>query len=239
MPVALIWIPWSPAWDKPPPASEGGGGEVFGLSDHVRGVVLAQLSNQRPWRPVSIRLAEIDQLFQQFDPEFLKQADPRMLEQGLLNLRCGNRAVRRQMESLAGNIATLEAIEREFGSLDGFVTSDTPDVVARRLALPSPCKLQNIGFTLAQEYLKNVGIESVKPDLHVLRIMGPTRLGLIREESPEAAYREIMQRAAEINRSPVYVDNVLWLFGAKEYGSICGASPRCTVCRLKSYCHFQ
>lgn len=214
-------------------------GEAFTLRDHVRGLVLAQLSNQRPWRPVAERLSEIDCLFQQFDPEFLKQANPRVLEEGLLALRCGNRSLRRQMASLAGNIAVMEAIAHEFGSLDHFVTSDTPETVASRLASPGPYKLANIGFTLAQEYLKNVGIESVKPDLHVIRIMGPTRLGLISQESPEAAYREIMRRAAEIKRSPTYVDNVLWLFGAKDYGSICGASPRCEVCHLKSFCHIQ
>jgi len=214
-------------------------GEEFGLAEHVRGVVLAQLSQQRSWGPIARDMSAIEELFHDFDPEFLRDADAGELDAGLRTLRCGNRAVRKQLAALAPNIEVLERIDREHGSLDRFVESDTPDRIAKRLSrTASPYKLRQIGFTLALEYLRNVGIQAGKPDVHVRRILGGGRLGYAAGlPSEEEAYRIIDELAARAGRSATYLDNLLWILCAEDCGDVFGAKPRCHVCSLAASCH--
>ena len=47
-------------------------------------------------------------------------------------------------------------------------TTSIPDVIAKRLGNPGPYKLRHVGYTLALEYLRNVGIRAGKPDVHAL-----------------------------------------------------------------------
>jgi hypothetical protein len=44
--------------------------------------------------------------------------------------------------------------------------------------------------------------------------------------------------ADEVGMNPTYLDNLLWLFCAKDYGNVCGAAPRCTVCLLRDMCNY-
>ena len=38
-------------------------GQRFALRDHVRGLILAQLSNNRPWGPIARNRDKIDRIF--------------------------------------------------------------------------------------------------------------------------------------------------------------------------------
>jgi hypothetical protein len=169
-------------------------GKAFGFREHLRGLVLSLLSQQRPWGPIARNLNAIDTLFLGYDPDRLTDTKPDTLVAGLRAIRCGNRSVAAQMRALAGNIATLRRIEAAFGSLDTFVTSDTPDVIAKRLGNPGPFKLRHVGYTLALEYLRNVGIRAGKPDVHVRRILSEKRLAYCTgDPSEEQAYRLVAQ----------------------------------------------
>ena len=150
-------------------------GREFALSDHVRGLVRSLLSNQRPWRRIEENLERIDSIFFAYDPTKIKKADASRIENSLRNIRCGNRNIRKQIADLRENIETLERIAEDYGSLDKFVTSEHADQLARRLSA-GPYKLKQIGFTLALEYLRNVGIRAPKSDLHVIRVIGGNRL---------------------------------------------------------------
>jgi thermostable 8-oxoguanine DNA glycosylase len=201
-------------------------GKIFSLREHVRGLLLSQLSNNRPWGPIAENIERIGQIFLDYDPDLLKQADPDQLAEQIKNIRCGNRAIVKQMRCLRQNIEMFERI----GDIDQFVTSDAPDVVAREFAAGKH-KLIQVGFPLAMEYLRNVGINTVKPDLHVCRIIGPERLGLCEETpTPEQAHSVLMDLALQSQHSAMYIDNLLWLFAAKDYAAICTAKPRCDVC---------
>lgn len=71
------------------------------------------------------------------------------------------------MKVLSYNIDVLATIQRTYGSLDSFVTSDTPYNIAEKLSKKgSRYKLKQVGYALALEYLKNVGIPAIKPDVH-------------------------------------------------------------------------
>ena len=214
-------------------------GEQFSLRDHVRGLVLSQLSAQRPWGPIARNLDAIGEIFHDFDPGVLRNEDPETLTAAIKGLRCGNRQLARQMRSLDRNIQTLQLIESDHGSLDAFVTSGPADEVAHRLAIAGRYKLRYIGFTLALEYLRNVGIRAGKPDVHVRRILGGERLRLTTGRPSEVEAFALIERiATEAACNPTYVDNLLWIFCAQNYGNVCGARPRCFACDLRPVCRF-
>src|SRR5690606_16427535 len=147
-------------------------------------------------------------------------------------------AIAAQMRDLAHNIATLRRIEQEHGSLDAFVTSAEPEVVARRISdARSPYKVMQLGFTLATEYLRNVGVSTAKPDLHVQRILGPERLGVFPASTTlDGMVRILAAMADDAGVSTSELDTLVWLFGAKGYGAICTAKPMCGRCVLRSRC---
>jgi endonuclease III len=213
-------------------------GGRFTLKDHVKGLLLALLSNQRPWLPIARAMEQIEEALLGFDPDDLERADPLELTARLVELRCGNRAVAKQMRDLARNIATLRRIEAEHGSLDAFVTSAEPELIARQLSdSRSPYKVMQLGFTLATEYLRNVGISTAKPDLHVQRILGPERLGVFPDgTSLEGMVQILATMAGDAGVSTSELDTLVWLFGAKGYGEICTASPACDRCMLAVRC---
>jgi hypothetical protein len=214
-------------------------GEGFTLRDHVRGLILSQLSNQRPWGPIAANLARIDRIFLDYDPMALEQAQPDLLVSQLRGIRCANRSILAQLMALANNIRTLRRIEQRYGSLDAFVVSDTPDAIARRLSTAGDFKLRWIGYTLALEYLRNVGIRAAKPDVHVCRVISGERLGYADgHPAPEVAYRVVGNLAKEADCNPTYLDNLLWLFCAQDYGNVCRSSPRCGLCALSASCNF-
>jgi hypothetical protein len=213
-------------------------GRKFTLSDHVRGLVLSLLSKQRPWRQIQENLELIERIFFGYDPAKIKAAAPSQIEKGLRDARCGNPNIHRQIVDLRVNIETLERIVSDCGSLDKFVTSAPADQIARELSA-GQYKLKQVGPALALEYLRNVGIRAPKSDGHVIRIIGGARLRFV-EHEPDAyeAYNVMVRLAddAEVNRT--YLDNLLWLFCAKDYGNVCGANPRCRVCLLRDYCAY-
>jgi hypothetical protein len=209
-------------------------GKKFTLREHVRGLLLAQLSSNRPWGPIAQNLDRIGRIFLNYDPESLKEADPSQLAHQIKGIRCGNRGIAKQMQGLQQNIETLERI----GDIDRYVASSTPDDVARDFA-SGKHKLIQIGFPLAMEYLRNVGINTIKPDIHICRMIGPERLGLCDTvPTPEEAHAALMAWSDNSDHSAVYIDNLLWLFAAKDYAAICGAKPRCQIC-LVSHCRKQ
>lgn len=214
-------------------------GQSFNLRDHIRGLLLSQLSNSRPWKPIAHNLDSINRIFLNYDACALDEADPARLESEIRAIGCGNRAIHNQLRDLPANIGTLRRIERAYGSLDKFVTSGNPDAIARQLSDPGIYKLRQVGYALALEYLRNVGVRAAKPDRHVLRILGPERLAYFTAPPSEAgAVKLVADLSAEANCNATYLDNLLWLFCAEDYGDICGAAPRCGFCALASGCQY-
>lgn len=137
-------------------------GEAFTLTDHVRGLLLAQLINDRPWGPIAEKLDEICKVFFDSDPQSLKCADPNQLASEIRKIRCENRSIVKQMQGLRQDIETFERI----GDVDNFVTSAEPALIAQDLA-GGRHKLVQIGFSLAMEYLRNVGMNTETRSAHL------------------------------------------------------------------------
>lgn len=214
-------------------------GKVFSFSEHLRGLIYSQLGNQRPWGPIADHVAAIDEIFFDFDPDQLQATPPDYFSKSLKEIRCGNRQVNKQMTVLSENINTLKRIVSSHGSLDAFIEKEDALVVATALSYPGPFKLKQIGFALALEYLKNVGIEAIKPDVHIMRILSGSRLGYFKDNPEEVeAINEVLALAKEAQTNAIYLDNLLWLLGAQNYGNICKKEPRCNVCGFNEVCNY-
>ena len=209
------------------------GGKKFNMRDHIRGLLYSQLSNQRPWAGIEKNLDKIDEIFMHYDSAKLKAACGADLACKIKEIKCGNRSINAQMEHLAENICTLEFINKEEDGLDQYVASQDSGKIAKELSA-GKYKLRQIGFALATEYLRNVGVDTVKPDLHICRIIGSERLNFIAdpEPKPEAAHECLMKLAKKSKHSATYIDNLLWMFAAKDYGEICTKEPKCKKCSV-------
>jgi len=213
-------------------------GESFSTDEHLKGLILAMLSNQRPWGPIAKNMDKIADIFFGFQLDKIKKADKKELAKKLKDIKCGNRFIDKQMESLDYNIGVFEQIELDYGSLDHFVVSDSPDNIARELGKGRKYKLKQIGYTLALEYLRNVGIPAVKPDLHIRRIIGDERLNFCKGyPSENEAVKTLETIAKEAGVHLTYLDNLMWLFCAVDYANICGSEPKCHLCELRYHCN--
>ena len=98
-------------------------------------------------------------------------------------------------------------------------------------------KLKQIGFALALEYLRNVGLDVGKPDLHIRRILSIKRLGYSKYEEvkEKEAVKIIDDITRESENSPMYIDLILWSFCS----NICGETPKCDICKIRESCKFN
>ena len=211
----------------------------FPLSAHVRALILAWLTGRRPWARIGEHLDEIHRIFRGYDPRKLSRLDAGHAAERLCELSCGNRGIHAQLGALPWNLKQLKRIERDYGSLDDFVESDEPLVIAKLLSRAnSPYKLEQVGLPIALEYLRTVGIDLAKPTALVRRALGPERLGLhgggtqAKRDSFAAVYR--LAEGARI--SATEVDSLLWMLCAPDQAAVCGDEPSCGDCRLRAAC---
>ncbi|MCM1099057.1 MAG: hypothetical protein NC427_13430 [Ruminococcus flavefaciens] len=215
-------------------------GRTYGFSEHLQAMVYSLLSAQRSWAGIVKRLDEIDGIFFSYDAgKILEQPDTYFVER-IRAIKCGNRSINNQMKYLPDNIATLRSLEAEYGSLDAFVTSAPAHKIVKALTdYRSKYKLRNMGEALCWEYLRNVGIDGAKPDVHLRRFLGSERMGIGNHET--ATVSEVIDTVRRLSEesglSMAAIDNIIWSFCSAQYGEICSASPKCAECPVKGYCH--
>lgn len=47
------------------------------------------------------------------------------------------------------------------------------------------------------------------------------------------------QLAQRASCNSTYLDNLLWLFCAQDYGNVCGNQPKCSLCALSTSCRYS
>lgn len=214
-------------------------GKVFTHEEHIAALVYAQLTNQTKWSRIVPHLEEIDALFFNYNPQEIKKHSGSYFSDGIFALKCGNISTKAQMNKLHQNIATMETIVSEYGSMDAFVTSAPAQTIVEMLSSgKSRYKMAMLGEALAWEYIRNVGIDGCKPDTHLRRFLGGDRMGL--DASPvatvEETIRQVEQLAVETNLPLSSIDNIIWSFCADGYGEVCTAMPHCERCMVRSNC---
>lgn len=215
-------------------------GYKFSINDHLRGLILSMLSNQRPWGPIAKNIDKINEIFFNYDNKKIYNTDKSLFVKKLSEIKCGNRAIRKQMDSLNYNIEIFQKIDKEYGSIDNFITSDSADNIARKISRVGEYKIKQIGYTLALEYLRNLGIQAIKPDVHIRRILSNERLNLCDHYPSEQEAVDILSNLSnELEINLTYIDNLIWIFCAVDYGNICNKEPKCDICHLKGLCNYQ
>ena len=58
-------------------------GATFSMSDHIRAMVFALLSNRTPWKRIKAKVEQIDELFDGYDAEVIKNTNPENYIQGI------------------------------------------------------------------------------------------------------------------------------------------------------------
>lgn len=207
----------------------------FSLTEHVKAMVYSMLSNNRPWDGIAKNSEKIDAIFQNFNIDYLLTASPEELEQKLKEIKCGNRQIKNQMLNLSGNIKILQRIAYDFGTIDNYYNSTATDTLIKSLSVSGQkYKLKYMGTPLVCEYLKGVGLDIIKPDVHVCRIVG--RLGYSKHNPAtiQEALDVCKAIADEYNLPQVAVDTVFWQYCAKDKFEICSDVPKCNHCGVQN-----
>lgn len=218
-------------------------GKRYSIDDYVCGLVRTLLSNNRPWKPIADNMQKIDEIFFCYDAARIKNTEPEYFIENILNLKCGNRAIARQMTDLKGNIETLERIQSDYGSLDAYFTSKEAAYIVKEISsCDSRYKFADLGNALAWEFVRNMGIDGAKPDVHMKRFLGSARMGHGYSLSPIATEEQVLRQVAmladKLNYTQADIDEIIWLFCANDKGQICTSNPNCAECPISEYCNF-
>lgn len=212
------------------------------MRDHLEALMLSILSANRPWIGIQRHEEDLRKVFHNYDPEYLKTVDPYQLKEEVCAIDCGNRRILSQMQEISYNIGILSFVEKKFGSVDYLadvaINNNQLEVVRVLSSSQSAIKLKGVGKALAHEYLKNVGVDTVKPDVHITRILH--RMGWSAWEPDEDECFYIVQKIAkEYNLLMMQVGTILWQFCATGYLEICSATPSCGICPAKESCKYN
>ena len=218
---------------------ERNSGMVFDLPRHIKGIVYSQLSSQQKWAVVvEPKLAHIDTLFFNYDISLIKKHDGNYFNKGIRALNCGNRSINGWTANLHYNISVLEKIEKAEGGIDKYYLSMPAHKLVKILSSSGKYKLKYVGLALAWEYLGNVGIDRIKPDVHTRRILGSNRLGYSKKQM--ATEDEVVTIAQNISNqtglSLSMIDALLWNMCVAGKVEVCTEKPNCSICPIASYC---
>ena len=214
-------------------------GKVFSFKEHLKGFIYAQLSALVSWKRIKDNQPDLNIIFCGFEKEKLKQKPAEELTEEIRTLKCYSPyTTENQMNSLKANIETFERIEQKYSSLDKFITHSTPSNIIKLLAdSNSTFKLKYAGVAIICEYVRNVGIDIIKPDVHIKRIAAADRLNLVTAKSDYKIIEEFRKLSNETGISQVKMDYLLWNYCAKGYGEICTATPKCNECVIRIFCN--
>jgi endonuclease III len=215
--------------------------QPFTFDEHIRGMYYARISAGAKWYIIQQNKNFIDNVFFNFNKNALLnqyEKDTSYFYEKFKNNKCGIRFLQKSIESLFKNILIFEKIEQEYKSLDNYITSAPKYTILNELA-EGRYKLYGFGKPLVAEYLRNVGVNLIKPDVHLIRIL--LRLGYIKntETEPETIIKFIEKISKDTTYSPVEIDFLLWHLCADKYGEICREHPKCDVCPIKQFCKYN
>ena len=216
-------------------------GHVFAFNEHLKAIIMVQLYNDR-WGDEMIKnnIDRIRVIFKDFDKDELKKASKEEIFDKLSAIECTNSATKKILNGLNYNIEMLEKIEKDYGSLDDFVESNDPLVLAENL-YEGKYKLKQIGIFSALEYFKRVGIETTRPSRGLSRIISKERLNLISDSNGTRNeilnLLKIIEKETKIPKEEINL--LLWQFSSKTCAGICSTIPRCNLCKLKNICNYN
>jgi len=150
----------------------------------------------------------------------------------------------RKLRACIENAKIMNEISEKYGSFGEYLERNKTDL--KKLKEDLINRFHYLGNVLVLEYLKEIGIDSIKPDVHVVRVM--YRLGLINSEriSPENIDKviEVANKMSRLTGEKLSViDAIFWMYGGSGDNhvkmAICSKNkPLCNDCPLPNYCVF-
>ena len=211
----------------------------FTKQEHCEGLLLSVLSANRPWIGIVQHIDDLKRVFHDYDPDFLRSANPDDLTRDVVAIGCGNRRIAAQMSEISYNVSLLDYYEKEYGDCDApmqMAVENPIEILYVFSDKKSMLKFKGVAVALAAQYMKNMGIDLVKPDVHLRRIL--QRFGLTAGLPDEYETIRICKNIADkYGITQTEVGTILWQFCATGYLEICGANPRCGVCPANSECY--
>ncbi|MEM4713356.1 MAG: DNA-3-methyladenine glycosylase I [Candidatus Bathyarchaeia archaeon] len=183
---------------------------------------------------IESRWNAISNAFSNFD--FYKVAE---YDDNKIRLLMENEAILRHMGKVKAtvfNAKKMVEIVKQCGSFRNYLNSfsSIDDLVEKLQGYYDGFK--GIGERNIYEFLKEIGIQTIKPDRQVHKVF--LRLGLVGEKATLEEIIEIgMKIAKEVNERPCTIDWLLWRFGSEVCKS---KNPLCEQCLLSSnLCFFN
>lgn len=225
-------------------------GAVFGLQDHIRAMVYSMFSANRSWSRLEKEadkktgeIRKIDDIFHNYEVDFMKEYDIDKMLELICKEHFGNWRIKYQLSALKNNIKQLEKFQ-DSGKIDDYYNKiieregNYNDGIIALIKHLVPL-FDEMGVALTSEYLRNIGYDIAKPDVHLKRIMGSERLGWssTKEAQDHEIFSIINDISLKMNCSRAWVDYVLWSYCANGYLNMCGMNPNCTECIIKKECN--
>lgn len=214
----------------------------FTFSEHIRGMVYSFLSAQTVWNTIESKMKVIDEIFFHFDIQKIKSTEYMYFYDKLRDIKAHARFTKKQLSVLHHNIGVMESINSEYDSMDSYLLSKPVNVIISELSnSTSKRKLKMIGVALCCEYLKNVGIDCFKPDVHIKRMFSSSRLGDSNKSKPNYSDLCVIFKklSDETGLLTSQLDNILWNYCATGKAEICTATPNCHKCVIKESCKYR
>ena len=150
----------------------------------------------------------------------------------------------KKLKACIENAKIMKNISEEYGSFGEFLSGLGNNL--RELREELRTKLKYLGPVLIHEYLKEIGIDSIKPDVHVVKVMH--RLGLVDSEKISSdSIDRVVKMAEKMSRATGeklnVIDAIFWMYGGGGDNhvkkAICSKNqPLCTECPLTQHCVF-
>ena len=159
----------------------------------------------------------------------------------LKNMMNNPKIIRREIKlrSCIANSRKMKEYSEEYGSFGEFLYREKSNLNQLKKKL---MEFKYVKDAVSVDFLKDIGMDFIKPDVHVLRIF--SRLGLI---SSERAFNEAILVAEEFkvatNENLSVIDAVFWMYGGSGDGhlqkAICTKNnPICKECPVINYCNY-
>ena len=151
---------------------------------------------------------------------------------------------KRKLKACIENAKIMREISEEYGSFGEYLDRNKNNL--QKLKEELITKFHYLGNILVLEYLKEIGMDAIKPDVHVARVMH--RLGLIDSERMSSAdidkVIEVANRMSRLAGEKLnIIDAIFWMYGGGGDNhvkkAICSKNkPLCKECPLPKYCVF-
>ena len=200
---------------------------------HVSGYKVSILRNR--WN-------DIKQAFSNYDINKVSRYTSKDLEKMLDNPRLIRN--RRKLNACIENAKIMREISEQYDSFGKYLNENKNNLKELKEKLIK--RFYFLGNVLVLNYLKEIGIDAIKPDVHVIRVM--YRLGLLNSEtmSPENIDKvvEVAKKMSELTAEKLnIIDAIYWMYGGSGDNhvekAICSKNkPLCKECPLTKYCVF-